>query len=92
MSRRGLARLNPKRDANEVAIVDVLEKRGYCVTRVSGKGVPDLVVGKGAFMTWVEVKAEKGTYTPAQIVWRSRWRGPSPITLRSVSDALVFPL
>jgi hypothetical protein len=89
VSRRGLARHAAKRDANEAVIIDALEKQGFCVTQISGKGVPDLVVAKGrAFMRFVEIKSKTGTYTPAQVLWRSRWSGPPPITLRSVDDAL----
>jgi hypothetical protein len=92
VSRRGLARLNAKRDANERAIIQTLEARGYSVAQVSGKGVPDLLVGRGGRQVWlVEAKAQKGTLTPAQVKWREKWTGPPPITLRSVEDAIAFP-
>lgn len=93
MSRRGLARHAAKRDANEPEIVQALEAQGFSVTRISGKGVPDLVVGKGpTFLRLVEIKAPKGIYTTAQNEWRARWNGPEPVTLRSVDDALRFML
>ncbi len=79
-----------RRDANEPTIVQALEAMGFSVTRISGAGVPDLVVGKGAWMRLVEIKAAKGTYTPAQKRWREQWRGPAPITLRSIADAQRF--
>ena len=86
-----LHRRNPRRVGNEQAIVEVLEKRGFSVARVSGAGIPDLVVGKGDRLWLVEVKQPKGRFKPAQVLWRSRWSGPPPITLRSVDEALRFP-
>jgi hypothetical protein len=86
-----LHRRNPRRDGNEAEIVEALQKRGFSVARVSGAGIPDLVVGKGDRLWLVEVKAPKGKYKPAQILWRTRWAGPAPITLRSVDEALRFP-
>ena len=86
-----LYRKNPRRDGNESLIVDTLRKRGFAVAFVSGKGIPDLVVGKGDQLWWVEVKQPKGRFKPAQNQWRSTWTGPAPITLRSVEDALAFP-
>jgi hypothetical protein len=88
-----LYRRNPKRDGNELEICRALEAMGFSVARVSGAGCPDLVVAKGAhFMRWVEIKQPKGTYTAAQTLWRSRWTGPPPITLRSIADAERFCL
>jgi hypothetical protein len=93
VSRRGLARLNAKRDANERLIIEALEARGYSVTQLNGRGVPDLLVGKrGDPRMWlVEVKRPKKGFTPAQNEWRAKWMGPAPITLRTVDEALTFP-
>jgi hypothetical protein len=101
MSRQGLARHNARRDQNETIIVEALEARGFHVDRISGAGIPDLIVSKSGLMKqgcgatrhmWlVEIKKPKGTYTPKQIQWRSRFQGPSPITLRTVDEALTFP-
>lgn len=88
-----LHRRNPRRDGNERPIIDVLEARGFSVTQISGKGVPDLIVGDGRTgkMWLVEVKQPKGCYKPAQNEWRIKWTGPPPVCLRSVDDALKFP-
>ena len=86
-----LHRRNPKRDGNEPIIVEVLQKRGFAVARVSGAGIPDLVVGKGDRLWLVEVKQPKGRYKPAQLAFREKWTGPPPITLRSIEDAMRFP-
>jgi hypothetical protein len=97
MSRRGLARLNPRRDANEREVIQTLEARGFSVAQISGKGVPDLLVGSrlpvfGSSLWLVEVKQPKGKLNAAQLQWRERWNGPAPIVVRSVEDALAFPL
>ncbi len=93
MSRRGTARLNARRDANEPAIVDALRAQGFHVTRINGTGVPDLLVSKrGGFMRLVEVKMPKGRYRQAQIDFREAWPGPPIITLRTIDDAARFML
>ena len=101
MSRRGIARLNAKRDANERLIIDALKARGFSVAQINGKGVPDLlvahsVIGRASacqpLMWLVEVKQPKGKLSAAQIAWRKNWTGPAPITLRSVDEALQFPV
>jgi Holliday junction resolvase len=57
-----------KRDANEKAIVDALEAIGAHVTRISGKGAPDLLVRyQGHLYAW-EVKSGTGKRTEAQQV------------------------
>ena len=93
MGGRGMTlhRFAAKRDANEAAIVQVLERRGYCVDRVSAPGFPDLVVSRRGSVWFVEVKAPDGTLTPKQVKWRSRWQGPPVYTLRTVEDAIAFP-
>lgn len=87
-----LHRRNPRRDANEPEIVRALEAQGFVVDRISGKGIPDLLVSKAGRMYLVEVKMPKGAFKPSQVAWRQRFRGPAPITLRSVQDACHFAL
>lgn len=91
-----LKRHAAKRDANEAAIVEALEQCGASVVRLSEKGCPDLlagVIGSDGFQTrrmvLLEVKSHKGQLTYDQQVWRARWRGPAPITVRSVTEALA---
>jgi hypothetical protein len=96
MAWSGNARLNAKRDGNERIIIEALEARGFNVTQINGKGVPDLLVSKHAArdqprMWLVEVKQAKGKLNPAQQLWHERWRGPQPIILRTVEDAMQFP-
>jgi len=92
VSRRGCLRHNARRDRNEPEIVEALEAMGFHVDRISGKGLPDLLVAKAGRMWLVEVKTPKGTFKPAQNKWRIKWTGPAPITLRSVEDAARFML
>jgi Holliday junction resolvase len=91
MSWSGNARLNAQRDRNERPIIQALEARGFAVTQINGRGVPDLLVSKHGQMWLVEVKAPKAKYNAAQIQWRSRFKGPEPWCLRSVEDAMKFP-
>ena len=86
-----LHRRNPKRDHNELAIVEVLQKRGFHVDRVSAPGFPDLVATKHGCVWFIEVKRPKGGYTAKQIEWRSRWTGPEIYCIRSVDEASTFP-
>lgn len=88
-----LHRRAPRRDANERAIIETLERLGWCVQPLSGRGVPDLLLckgtgGPGTSWALAEVKARKGVLTPDQIAWRKSWRGPEPFILRSIDDAL----
>ena len=78
MRRVGQAR---KRDANEQPIVDALTGVGAHVTKVSGKGAPDLLVRFRAALYAFEVKSQKGTQTAAQL--ETQW----PV-IRSPEDAL----
>lgn len=80
-----LSRRNPKRDANEKAIVAALRAVGLEVTQISGKGAPDLLVRcncPGRPHLWAfEVKTGAGKRTAAQE--SSRW----PI-VRTPEDAM----
>jgi hypothetical protein len=62
-----LHRRNPKRDANEPAIVDALEAIGVTVHRLSHPGLPDLLCWhRREGFRLVEVKTATGTLTEAQ--------------------------
>jgi hypothetical protein len=62
-----LSRRNPRRDANEPAIVKALEKVGALVKRISAAGVADLLVLYKGRIFLLEVKMPKtGRMTPAQ--------------------------
>jgi hypothetical protein len=55
-----------------------------------GGGCPDLLVGWRGVTYLVEIKGEKGKFTPAQEDFYTRWRGGSILCLRTVSDAIDF--
>ena len=84
----------PKRackvDLNQKEIVDGLRAiSGVTVEVLSGvgSGVPDIMVGKGGYNYFMEIKGDKGKLTPDQIKWHSEWAGQVAI-VRSVDDAL----
>lgn len=91
MAWKGNARLNARRDANERAIIETLEARGFSVTQINGKGVPDLLISRHGDMWLAEVKQAKATYNAAQVAWRAKFKGAPPRLLRSVEDAIRFP-
>ncbi len=77
-----------KRDANEKAIVDALRAFGATIFRLSGEGVPDLLVGyRGTWMP-LEVKSEKGVFT--QLQREAMTNGSmAALVVRSVDEALA---
>ena len=76
-----------KRDRNEGEIVDALVAVGCSVTRLSQKGVPDLVVGRQGKTYLMEVKERKGELTEDQEIFFEIWQGHAAI-VRTVEDAL----
>lgn len=83
-----LHRQNPKRDANENAIILALRAVGAKVRQLSDKGIPDLLVGFHAEIYLLEVKQPKGVLTPDQIEFAKEWEGYPVHVVRSVSEAL----
>jgi hypothetical protein len=64
-----LNRRNPRRDPNEPVIVEHLRKAGCLVARLSGPGIPDLLVGHRGRWLLMEVKAEGGRMKEGQITF-----------------------
>jgi Holliday junction resolvase len=79
-------RIPRKRDANELDIITALHQHGWSVQRMSARGAPDLVAGKGDRLVLIEVKGAKGKLTGDQEVWHAAWRGPKPVIVRTVAD------
>lgn len=75
-----LNRWNPKRDAAEPAIVQALESVGAEVWKVSGTGLPDLLVRYRGVLYAGEVKTGKAKLRASQ--------GAFPVW-RSISDAMT---
>ncbi len=79
------------RDANEPEIVDALERVGATVARLSGKGLPDLLVGFRGVNYAIEVKdgskvPSDRRLTPDQVEWHRTWRGQVDIA-NSIAEA-----
>lgn len=64
-----LHRRNPRRDGPESAVVEYLKRAGALVHRLSGTGVPDLLVGYRGRWLLFEVKAATGRLQPAQLLF-----------------------
>jgi hypothetical protein len=78
-----------KRDRNERDIVEAFRAAGCSVEHLSGKGLPDLLVGiTRDLMVLVEVKGKKGQLTDDQVEWHDEWRGPHPFVIRTVDEAV----
>lgn len=82
-----LLRHNPRRDANEAAIVAALEAAGCHVERLSGFGVPDLLISRRGRWHVAEVKTPRGRLKKSQQRFAELARAPVAI-LRSVQEAL----
>ena len=88
MTRRGCLRHNARRDANEEGIVQDLLRCGCTVQRLSGKALPDLLVGYQGENYLLEVKTDSGKSKPHQLGWAAEWRGRKPRLVRSAEEAL----
>lgn len=85
----GINRYAAKRDANEPAIILGLRKVGATVYQLSGKGIPDLLVGFRGVTYLLEVKERKGKLTNAQDDFMSVWEGQRVYIARTVEAALA---
>ncbi len=97
-------RLSAKRDANEAEIVAALRAAGCLVQRISGDGVPDLLVwSAGRHLLLLEVKDgsrpashPRRKLTPSQQVFHDTWSkaGAPVFKVESIEEALraVMPL
>lgn len=91
-------RRDAKRDMNEAPIVEALIAAGASVTRLSDKGVPDLLVGYGGRTCLLEVKAPAGErggqkrgaagLTEEQRGWWATWLGDPPVIVHTPEEAL----
>ena len=83
-----LNRRAPKRDANETVIKEALRAAGATVEELSGKGIPDLLIGYQQQTVLAEVKSAKGKLTEAQETFHRRWKGGVIYILRTTEDAI----
>ena len=79
-------RRNAKRDISEPEIVEALTKAGATVHRVSGTGIPDLLIGFRGKTYLAEAKTGKRKLNENQMKFFDEWRGFPPVIFRSVDD------
>jgi Holliday junction resolvase len=84
-----LYRVNPRRDSVEGDIVKALESMGFAVTRISGRGIPDLLLSRRGVFYLAEVKSAKGTLSLDQLNFRAKHQVAIPL-LRSVEAAATW--
>lgn len=83
-------RSDARRDDNEQGIVDVLERLGLVVKRLSQKDIPDLLVGVRGRWVLLEVKSETGELSDGQKAFcQVAWAAHLPVgVVRTPEDAL----
>lgn len=91
----GCIRYAAKRDEAEDAIIKDLKRCGCTVAQLSGKNLPDLLVGFKGNNFLLEVKSDKsvhhqkgGGVSDGQLEWAIDWRGKKPRLVRCTEDAL----
>jgi Holliday junction resolvase len=86
-----IKRHDPKRDANEPPIVEALQAVGANVYRVSGEGLPDLLVIFRGEIYLMEVKTGKGRLTLAQEKFMlDNGDVPNVSVVKTIDDALTL--
>lgn len=83
-----LNRYNPKRDANEKEIVDVL--RGHGVTVFQLNQPCDILAGYLGQSFTIEIKSLKGKLTKGQQLFADNWNGSPLYVLRTPIDAIEW--
>lgn len=80
-----------KRDANEPDIITALTACGATVEQLSGKDMPDLLVGWHGLTLLAEVKVPKtGKLTEGQASWHRNWAGAPVVVLTSAKEAVAW--
>jgi Holliday junction resolvase len=79
-----------KRDKNEPEIIAALLAVGASVSQLSGRGLPDLLVGfKGVnYLLEVKNKESGGKLKPDQVEFIASWQGRPVVVVWNVDDAL----
>ena len=76
-----------RRDASEPEVILAFETGGASVQQLTGKDVPDLLVGYRGVNHAVEVKTNNAALRPGQRTWRDDWRGEPPVVARNRAQA-----
>jgi Holliday junction resolvase len=75
-----------RRDKNEPAVIDALEKCGWRVMKLAQRGIPDLLCAKNGVVRLVEVKRPKGKLRSTQ-----QWDAELDVAvLRSADDVIAW--
>jgi hypothetical protein len=77
-----------KRDKNEPDIIAALLAAGASVSQLSGKGLPDLLVGYGDNYLLEVKNPDGGKLQPDQVLFVKGWKGRPVAVVWSVDDAL----
>jgi Holliday junction resolvase len=85
-------RRNPRRDTVEPEIIEALEKLGAKVVPLSGRGIPDLLVGYRRLTRLAECKTGKAKLTDDQAEFHKHWTGSPIAILRDATDAAYWIL
>jgi hypothetical protein len=76
-----------KRDAAEPEVVEAFEAGGAKVWRISGKDIPDLIVGYLGVNRAVEVKTDRAKLKTGQAKCHAAWTGDPPVIARTPAQA-----
>ena len=79
-------RTDARKDEHQAELVAGLRKIGATVEILSGKGIPDLLVGFRKQNFLLEVKTPGRHVTPAQLQFFTLWRGQAAI-VETLEDA-----
>ena len=78
---------NGKRDSSEPEVVKAFEAGGASVAKLSGNGLPDLLVGFLGRDYLVEVKTGRSGLRASQNRFAAVWRGAAPVIVRTAPQA-----
>jgi len=76
-----------RRDAAEPEVIAAFRSGGASVQQLSGRDVPDLLVGYLGVTRLVEVKTNRATLKPGQRRWAETWLGEAPCVARTAPQA-----
>jgi hypothetical protein len=84
-----------RRDDVEPEVIRELQRLGCSVQPLSGKDIPDLLVGipledGTGVNVLVEVKSGKAKLKPGQEKWHIAWRGNRPRVIRTAPEAALM--
>jgi len=76
-----------RRDKMEPEVIKAFKAGGASVQQLSGRDVPDLLVGYLGVTHLVEVKTDRAGLKPGQKRWADEWRGERPVVARTAPQA-----